>query len=308
MSLNKITTKNISWINIINPEQTEIDFLRDQYNFHPLNLEDASVHVHSQRPKIDTHEEYLFLVLHFPIYDQKHNRIKAAEVDFFIGKDYLITIHDDALTPLRDFYKMCKEFEHYRQKHMSKNPSVLLYEILDRLLDYCFPMMDHIGFDIESIEDNILAGKEKEMVKEILLIKRNIADFRKIMQSHKNIIKKLIKMDDDFFPKLDMSDYYDNLIEQTKDIWAILNTEKETIDAIHETNESALSFELNDIMKTLTIFSVVVFPLTLIAGIFGMNTENLPFVGTEQDFWMVISIMAGLTLMMFIYFKKKKWL
>ena len=186
--INKISTNKLSWINIVDPGQDEINFLRDQYNFHPLNLEDVSVNVHAQRPKIDTHEDYLFLVLQFPVYDDKTNRIRATEVDFFIGKDYLITIHDDKLGPLHDFHKMCREFEHYRHTHMSANPSVLLYQILDRLLDYCFPMMDHISMDIEHVEDNIFEGKEREMVKEILLIKRNITDFRKIMQSHKNII------------------------------------------------------------------------------------------------------------------------
>ncbi len=303
-----IKTHNISWINIIDPTDKEIEFLKEQYKFDQLNLNDAYGDVRSQRAKFDDREHYLFLVLHFPIYHKDKQRILPAEVDFFIGKDYLITIHNNELEPLKNFLKLCQEFEHYRLKHMSKNPSVLLYEILDRLLDACFPMIDHIGEDIENIEDNLFLGKEKEMVKKILTIKRNITNFRRIMQSHKNIIKKLIQMDNQFFPKLDMTNYYHNLIDTTKDIWEVLNTEKETIDAIYETNESFLSFKLSDIMKTLTIFSVIIFPLTLIASIFGMNTTYLPLIGHPQDFWLIISLMVFLTFIMLIFFKRKNWL
>ncbi len=306
--IKKITTENINWIDIINPEAEEINFLRDQFKFHPLNLEDASINVKAQRPKFDMHENYLFLVLHFPIYNKKEGRIHAVEVDFFVGKNYLITIHNDTLVPLHDFHKMCNEFDHYKKEFMDKNSSVLLYEILDRLLTYCFPLMDHISEDIELIEDKIFEGQEREMVRQILQTKRNIAHFRKIMQSHNKIIRKLVSMDSNFFPKTDMASYYNDLVDETRDIWKILETQKETIDALHQTNESALSFQLNDIMKTLTIFSVVVFPLTLLAGIFGMNTSNAPFIGESYDFWKIISIMVGLTLMMFIYFKSKKWL
>ena len=169
-------------------------------------------------------------------------------------------------------------------------------------------MIDHLGEDIEIIEDNILAGQEKEMVMETLLVKRNITNFRKIMQSHKTVIKKLIQTNNEFFPKIGMTRYYHDLMDTTKDIWEILNTERETIDAIYETNESALSFRLNDIIKTLTIFSVVVFPLTLFAAIFGMNTQNFPIIGHKYDFWIIIGIMFLLTILMFMYFKKKKWL
>jgi len=306
--IKKTSTANVNWVDIINPDNTEIDFLRNQYNFHPLNLEDASIKSKAQRPKFDMYNEYLFLILHFPVYNKVEGRIHSTEIDFFIGKNYLITLHNDSLAPLHDFYKMCSEFEHYRNQFMDKNPSVLLYELLDRLLNYCFPLMDHISEDIELIEDRIFEGKERQMVREILQTKRNIANFRKIMQSHNKIIRKLIDMDSSFFPKINMATYYNDLVEETYDIWKILETQKETIDALHQTNESSLSFQLNDIMKTLTIFSVVVFPLTLLAGIFGMNTVNTPFIGDRYDFWEIISVMGGLTLVMFIYFKSKKWL
>ncbi|MGB0757090.1 MAG: magnesium transporter CorA family protein [Patescibacteria group bacterium] len=306
--IKKIATNQVTWLNIVNPTKDDIAFLRDEFHFHPINLEDASVNVRAQRPKFDMHDDYLFLVLHFPVYDEAAGRIKAAEVDFFIGKEHLITVHDNSLTPVKDFEKLCLEFDHYREQYLSQNPSVLLYEILDRLLEYCFPILDHMSEDIEHIEDKIFAGEEKKIVKDILQIKRNIANFRKIMQSHNKIIKKLIAMDTAFFPHVDMHQYYNDLVEETKDIWQILETHKETIDALHQTNDASLSYKLNDIMKTLTIFSVVVFPLTLLAAIFGMNTEYLPVVGIPGDFWWITGFMLFLTLLMFFFFKRRNWL
>lgn len=307
-SISNISNNQIDWINIISPGESELDFLREQYGFHPVNLDDSHSNVRSQRPKIDEHVDYLFLVIHFPIYDIETRKIKPAEVDFFIGHDFIITIHNNELPALDKFQKLCAELDHERHKHIHTNPSVVLYEILDRLLDDVFPLMDQLGEDIEAVEDNIFKGNEKEMVREILLTKQNITYFRKIMQSHKNVIKKLIAIDSRFFPQVDMKTYYNKLIEEAKDIWEILNTQKETIDAIHQTNESSLSFKLNDIMKTLTIFSVVVFPLTLVAAIFGMNSDHLPIVGQPGDFYIIMGIMFGMTLLMFIFFKTKKWI
>ncbi len=307
-AVQKIQSQKITWYNITQPGEDEIDFLRQQFNFDPFNLKDSYSHVRSQRPKLDMHDDYLFLVLHFPIFNTAENRIVPAEIDFFISHQYLVTVHNGELTALNEFAKLCEEMNHRREQYMNTNSSALLYEMLDRLFDHCYPIIDHIGGHIEEIEDNVLLGQEKEMVKEILQSKRNIVSFRKIMQTHKNIIKKLITMDHVYFPKVDMTPYYNKLLEETKDIWEILGTQKDTIDALHETNESSLSFKLNDIMKTLTIFSVVVFPLTLVAAIFGMNTRYLPVVGLEHDFWLIMGTMLVMTLLMFLYFKHKKWL
>lgn len=305
--IQKISNPQTTWINIINPSHEDIDNLRDEFQFHPLNLEDATAEVRAQRPKFDMHDDYLFLVLHFPIYNAEQNRVQAIELDCFITKTHLITIHNGSLDTIGDFFKLLQEFDHYKEKYLEKNPSVLLYELLNRLLDYCFPLLDHMSEAIERIEDNIFAGKEKQMVRDILMIKRNIATYRKVMQSHNKIIKKLIAMDSIFFPSIDMTKYYNDLVEETKEIWKVIETHKETIDALYQTNESSLSFQLNDTMRTLTIFSVIVFPLTLLAGIFGMNTKYLPFVGQYGDFWIIIGIMLFLTLLMFLYFRKRNW-
>ncbi|MFW0837970.1 MAG: magnesium transporter CorA family protein [Candidatus Komeilibacteria bacterium] len=305
--MKKIKTRRITWLNFTEFGADEAEYLRENYNFHPLDIDDCLSP--SQRPKLDEYNDYIFMILTFPIYVRNDKEIISGEVNFFIGPEFLITINKDGLPPIEKLFEQCQLNDTMRQRYMDGNPTKLLYEVLNRLQEYCFPMLDHINDDINFLEQGIFKGFEKEMVKEILIIKRNIVNFRKIMQAHKNVIRKLIAKNTKYFIPSSIDSYYANILEQTKDIWDILNNQKETIEALRSTNESLISFRLNDIMKTLTIFSVIVFPLTLLAAIFGMNTTTaMPFMKSSYDFWYVIGIMFLGTIVMFFYFKHKKWL
>ncbi len=307
-SITTIKSNDITWINIINPDDEEIKYLQDKFAFHPLDLKDAYISKKAQRPQVSVRPDYVFLVFLFPVYNRQTREIFPAEVDFFIGKDFIITLHDNQLIGLVDFFKNCQNYEYYRDLYLAQGPIFLLYQILDRLFNNCLPMLDHIGEDNLNIEKQIFQGREREMVKEILIIKRNIVNFRTIMQSHRTIIRRLMEVDN---PNLSFKNYrthYEKLLTYTKDIWEILENHKETIDALQETNESSISFRLNDIMKTLTIISVIFLPLTLVASIFGMNIAVMPFSDHPQGFWIIMATMLGLSLLMLFYFKYKKWL
>lgn len=302
----EIKTPKLHWIHLTKPTANQLENLRLKFGFHPLDIEDCLSP--SQRPKLDEYEHYLFLILTFPYYEPGGREIKASEVDFFIGPNYLITVSDGMLTPLIKFFEQCQINDAFRQKYLSDNPIVLLYEIVNRLQLYCYPILDHIGEDIDGIQKVIFSGYEKKMVKEILIIKRNIVNFRKIMQAHKSVVKKLISKKDKYFIPNSISIYFNNTLEQTKDIWDILDNINETINALHSTNESLISFRLNDIMKILTTITVTLLPITLTAGIFGMNTSSMPIVNRPAGFWIIIGIMLTLIFGFVVYFKKKKFL
>jgi len=306
-NVRKIKTSRLTWIDFTEFKSEEAEYLRENYSFHPLDIEDCISP--SQRPKLDEYKNYIFMILTFPIYVPEDKEIVSAEINFFIGPEFLITVNKNKLSPLNKFFEQCQLNDIMREKFMSGNPTKLLYEILNRLQEYCFPMLDHTSEDIDFLEKGIFTGFERTMVEKILIIKRNIVNFRKIMQAHKNVLKKLISKNTKYFIPTSIESYYINILEQTKDIWDILNNQKETIDALHSTNESLISFRLNSIMKTLTIFSVIVFPLTLLAAIFGMNTlGSMPFINNPNGFWFIVGVMLiGCLLMLFI-FKKKKWL
>jgi len=308
MPIETIKTDKVTWLNITQAGKKEIDYLDKNFKFHSLDLEDSYASRFAQRPKINKHSNYLFLILLFPFYNRKRREILTSEIDLFITPNHLITVHNEKLTPLINFFNLCKIDLEERNKYFNETPTKLLYEVLNRLLLSCFPMLDHISLDIENIEKKIFTGFERQMVKEILIIKRNIINFRKTMQAHKDTLKKILKINSQYFSGKQLNVYYENLIDHTKNIWDILENQKETINALEDTNNALVSFKLNDIVKTLTIFSVIVFPLTLFAAIFGMNATSMPIVGKPFDFWIILSIMALTSIGILIYFKRKRWL
>ncbi|MFH0854874.1 MAG: magnesium transporter CorA family protein [bacterium] len=311
-SIKIIQRNNFQWIDIHcnnGSKNKGIKYLEENFSFHPLDIEDCISITH--RAKCDQYQLYSFLIFLFPTYTEKNREITTSEIDFFVSKDYLVNVHRDRnLKIFSNFFKLCEENENEKEKFLSLPPERLLYEILNRLYQDCFPMLDHISADIDNIEKQIFAGYEKEMVHEISIIRRNITDFRKIMQPHKNVIKKLtLSLQESSLFEIQKTDaYFNNLLDYTKEIWDALENYKERIEALQETNESLISFKLNDIMKTLTIISVTTFPITLIAAIFGMNTPGIPFTELKYGFWIVFSIMLSIAFFMLMHFKKRDWM
>lgn len=308
MNIHEIKTKKLRWINVNNPAQEEIDYLRDEFDFHPLALEDCVTPTH--RSKIDEYEKYYFMVLLFPIYDRKSREIRPAEVHFFIGNRFIVTIHNNELPPLVDMFRLCQNSQEAREKHFEKSIEMLLYYVLEKLLLYIYPMLDHLSLDIDNSEREIFSGNEKKMVEEILIIRRNITDFRKIMQVHKKTLQKLtawLQANNNFaMTKNDL--HYSNLIDHTKEFWDALGGYKEAIEALQETNESLISHRINDIMKTLTVISLTMLPVTVVASIFGMNTDTLPLKGHPYGFWILIGINIVVIILISIFFKRRKWI
>lgn len=302
-----IEDNKYTWVNVDRADLRGMDYLNQNFHFNELDLKDCPPPI--QRPKLIERPNYLFAILLFPIYNRRKRTIEAAEVDFFIGSDFFVTVHNGELEPLTHFFEECQKFEGVRSRYFEGNPANLIYELMNRLVLYCFPILNHIGLDIDNIERSIFDGEQKRMLSEILLIKQNIVSFRKSMQAHKNIIKKLTEEMPRHYRTDLLDPQFKSLVEYTKEIWDLLENYRETIEALQQTNESLISFRLNQIMKTLTIFSVIVFPLTLLSSIFGMNTvDGMPWTTDPLGFWKVIIVMLIGTVGMLLFFKRKKWL
>ena len=307
MPIDKIKTRKLLWINIEKPTRSDVDFLKKEYDFHPLDLEDCIGR--AQRPQISEYANYIFFILTFPAYNRETREIESSEVDFFMSAKYIVTISDGKIPTLKNFFSELKTNEYSREKYMMDSHSVfLLYEILHRLQNYTIPMLDHISQEIEDIEKRIFKGEEKKLVIEILHTKRNIVDFRRIMQAHKNIIKKLMGTSDKFFMHDKINIYFANILDRAKDIWDILETLKENITAFQETNESLISHRLNDIMKTLTVVSVIMAPATLLASIFAIRAKHIPLVNMDGGFYFIMAIILTVIGFSLFYFRNKKWL
>jgi magnesium transporter len=249
------------------------------------------------------------MVLLFPIYNRQTREIEPSEIDFFISKDFLITIHDDKLPVMQKLFGECQTHGVHPQIHCS-NPILLTTEITNRQLGLCLPMLDHISLDLHAIERLIFRDQEKAMVREILIARRNVVDFRKIMQAHKYVMKKLGSANRSLglFDTQEADILLNNAIERTKEIWDHLEAFKEAVEALQQTNESLISFRLNDIMKTYTSISVIIFTLTLVATIINVRLPHTPLIETQYGFYFLLITLGVVASISVLIFKRRRWI
>jgi len=296
----------LRWVNIERPTPIEAAWLEQQFDFHALDLED--VLSRNQRPKIDEYDDYLFIVLHFPVFDRQVGRLNAGELDIFVGPDFLVTIPNTPLQPVEYLFERVRQKEDLREQLYSKGPGFLLYRVIDDAFDYCFPMLRKIGNKLDAVEDEIFEGRSEEVVRDISNVKQEIINFRKVIRPQRTVLRDLETLKSRFLaPELDLELYFDDIGDAHERIWDMLENYKEVVEALEDTNESFISHRVNDILRVLTSISVVVLPLTLIASIWGMNV-GVPGEGDTATFWLVIAAMLALLVGMLTYFRRRGWL
>jgi magnesium transporter len=303
----ELSANGLTWIHLEPPIDPEtVNTFRERFGWHPLDVED--VLSKRQRPKIDDYVEdgYLFGILHFPAYDKSVQRLNAAELDFFLGPDYLVTIANVELLPATRLFSRVQEDEHFREQLFSKGSGRLLYEVLDDLYDYCFPILDKIAYKLDSIEDDIEDRRSEEIVTDISKVKQEIISYRKIVKPQRPALRLLERHIDRFLPE-ELELYFDDLVDASERIWDLLDNYKEVVEALESTNESVISHRQNDVLRLLTVITVIILPVTLITGIFGMNVE-FPGFGTAGAFWVIVGAMIATAVGLIAFFKYKRFL
>src|SRR3954452_10660823 len=300
----EVTSNGLTWIHVDAPRTAQAQELAARFGWHDLDVED--ILSKRQRPKIDEYPEYLFGVLHFPRYDKQVQRLNAAELDFFLTADYLVTLPNVELLPVSRLFRRCEEDEALREQLFSKGSGRLLYEVLDDLFDYCFPILDKIGHKLDVIEDDMFEGLSSEVVRDISNVKQEIISYRKIIKPERSTLRLLERHVERFLPE-ELELYFDDIVDAAERIWDLLDNYKEVVEALEDTNESVISHRQNDVLRILTVFSVVLLPLTLITGFFGMNV-HFPGFDTSWAFWTIFGLMAGALGSMLAFFRLKKWL
>ena len=278
--------------------------LAERFGWHALDVED--VLSKRQRPKIDEYPEYLFAVLHFPVYDKAIQRLNAAELDLFLGPDYLVTLPNVELLPVTRLFHRCEEDERLRDELFAKGSGRLLYEVLDDLFDYCFPILDKIGHKLDRVEDDMFERRAEDVVRDLSDVKQEIISYRKIIKPERSSLRLLERRVERFLPEeLDL--YFDDVVDAAERIWDLLDNYKEVVEGLESTNESVISHRQNDVLRVLTVFSVVLLPLTLIASVFGMNVA-FPGHGTAAAFWAIVAAMAVMLGGLLGFFRWKRWI
>ncbi len=294
----------ITWVNIERPTRDEIEWLRQNYPFHPLHLDDCLSKI--QRPKIDEYDDYLFIVLHFPVFNRMARVTVASEVDIFVGPDYFVTVHAGDIKPLRRMFQECFGNPTVRHELMGKSTGYLLYRAVDRLVDYCFPILNKIDANIEAVEDTIFEEDIRQTVRDISVIRRDIINFRRIIKPQMPVIASLEHKEMPFLQE-DLEAYFGDISDHVAKIWDILEDYKEVVEGLADTNDSLTSHRLNEVMKTLTTISVIILPLTLVSGVYGMNIP-LPVQEDPGAFALIMGAMVMIALGMLYYFRRRSWI
>jgi magnesium transporter len=301
----ELNAQGLTWVHVDAPDQATANELAERFGWHPLDVED--ILSRRQRPKVDDYPDYVFAVLHFPVFDKAIQRLNAAELDISLGSDYLVTLPNVELLPVTRLFNRCRDDEELRDQLFSKGSGRLLYEVLDDLFDYCFPILDKIGYKLDRIEDDVFEElASEEVVRDISNVKQEIIAFRKIIKPQRPTLRVLERTVERFLPE-ELELYFDDIVDASERIWDLLDNYKEVVEAVEQTNESQIARHQNDVLRVLTVFSVVLLPLTLIASIFGMNV-HFPGFGTAEAFWLIVGAMITMAVVLVGFFRWRRWL
>lgn len=299
---------DLKWIHIPMANEAGMEYLAKNFDFHHLDLEDCLST--KQRPKIDEYDDYIFIVIQLP---ERHSRlgfIKVSEANIFIGNGYLITVNHKNRN-LEKLFNQLSEDKAQRKKYMQHGSGYMLYELIKYLFQSTYPMLDSLGHQINKLEREVFSENNKlqqhDRLRDILIVKKDIINFRRIIIPQRSVLAALGHKHAKFLPS-DLEVYFDDVVDIIETMFGTLENYRDLIVSLQETNESVISHNTNNVIKTLTIFSVVMLPLTFLTGLYGMNLDTLPYATSPSSFMIVTSAMVAIVVGMMAFFKWKRWL
>lgn len=304
--ISRYTYKDLIWVDVQSPTPDEVRGLMEEFNIHPLAADELLTP--TLRPKVDLYPDFIYLILHFPIISHKHEGGRDQEIDFIVGKKFLITTHYDLVDSLHEFSKIFEVNSILERSNIGDHAGFILFHIMKELYKMLDRELDHIDNDFSDIEAKIFSGNERAMVSDISHLNRDLLNFKQTLRPHKEVLESFEIAGTKFFGQ-DFAHYLRTTVGEYYKVSSILDGHRETLLELRETNDSLLTTKTNDIVKTLTVTTFIMLPLTLMASLFGMNATNIPLVERPEGFWLVIALMMCTTSGLYIYFKFfKKWM
>lgn len=302
--ISKYKYKKLTWVDIENPTEDEIAHITEEFNIPHLVCEE--IQHESLHPKVDVYPNMLYLILHFPKLSRERGQATEQEIDFILGKDFIITTHYEFIDSINEFVKKF-EAESILEKHMDINHAgFLFFHLVNTLYVNTRHQLNDINLLIKDTEHKIFKGKENEMVTQLSNVNRMLLDFKQSLRFHHQVLTSFEIAGKKFFGP-DFSYYLSAIISEFTKTESIMDSHKEIIDDLRETNDSLLSSKTNETMRILTIVTFMISPVTVISSIFMMNTE-VALIQNMFEFLVLIGSMLFVSILIFIYFRSKKWL
>jgi magnesium transporter len=294
----------LKWHHITNPTVEDLDFLRDNFHFHPLDIEDCSSFV--QRPKIDVYDDYYFLVLHFPLLD-KHHHVRTEETKIFWGQDYLVTVASKNHQVVQDFFNRTKlNPDEFEEDEIGGTSDAVLYIVLHRMMKETFLLVERMGSDLDTINRDLFVAKAEKIIEQISRFRKNIIQLNTIFKPQLRLFHKFESGEVKGFA-IDMEEYWGNILDFYQKMWDMIDDYGELVAGLSSTYDSLQTNKTNEIMRVLTIISTIVLPLTFISGLYGMNMY-LPIALSPYAFLKIILMCVGIIVALLLFFRKKRWL
>ena len=294
----------LKWHHITNPTVEDLDFLRDNFHFHPLDIDDCSSFV--QRPKIDIYDDYYFLVLHFPLIDKRTGLVKTEETKIFWGQDFIITVANSHYV-VQDLFNLIKlNPEEIEEDEIGGTSDAILYKVLYRMMKETFLLVERMGTEIDFINRELFEAKSEKIIEQISRFRKNIIQLNTIFKPQLRLFHKFESGEVRGFAE-DMEDYWGNILDFYQKMWDMIDDYGELVAGLSNTFDSLQANKTNEIMRVLTIISTIVLPLTFITGLYGMNVK-LPFGHLSSAFWIIMALCLGVIIGLLFSFRRKRWM
>lgn len=293
----------VIWVDMERPTEADERVLLDVFHFHPLTVEDCRENRHY--PKVEEFDGYLYFIVHGVTADTSPERFNTIELDGFLGHNYVITYH----------HEMFRSIDNVKQQLRTtpiacqRGPAFLLHQILDQVVDFYSPVLDDFDDRIDRLEDDIftLRRPNNEILGEIMDLKRSVLRLRRISGKQMDILHRMSRGEFSLVHE-DMRPFYRDVYDHLVRVVDLAESYRDLISGSLEAYLSVVSNRLNEIMKVLTIFSVVMLPLTFIVGVYGMNFENMPGLHSPYGYYATWLFMLIVALVMLFYFKRRGWI
>lgn len=294
----------LTWVDLEMPTTEEVRAIAMEFNIDSLIA--SELLLPSSRPRTEFRPTYIYLVLHFPALRHSH-KSREQEVDFIIGKDFIITTHYDTVDPLHKFSKVFEVSSAIGTGEIGDHAGYLFFHLLEKMYKAIDHEIEYVRHELATIEEHVFSHQHVEMVEAISRSARDLLNLRQTIEPHRESLKSLEDGGADFFG----SDFVPYLRALSADYYRVHNHIMRNTESLHElreTNNSLLTTRQNETMKIFTILAFVTFPLSLLAAVFDINNVDNPFEKLKYGFWFILAGMVLTSLIMFLYFKKKKWL
>jgi len=293
----------LKWHHIVSPSDEDLNYLKENFYFHPLDIEDCKSSY--QRPKIDIYDDYYFMILHFPNFDRTNTILSTKEIKAFWGEDFVITIS-------QSHWVVAEMFDETKRTLKRGDPvdigtcDTLLYRILERLMQSAMNMIKKVGFEVEQISGELFNKKATRIIERISISRKNIILLNTIFKPQLPLFHKFESGQIKGFAE-NMESYWGNILDYYQKMWDMTEDYAEMIEGLSKTFDSMQANKINEIMKILTFMSTIMLPLTVITGFYGMNV-GLPFQDSPKSFWIILVFMLIIVFSMLIYFRRKRWM